>query len=52
VLTQHAASPESDAWPVVAERVTRALDESLPADLAESVRVRVYQLPSDNFLQI
>jgi hypothetical protein len=47
VLTQHAAEPGSDAWHVVAERVTRALGESLSADLAESVQVRVHQLPSD-----
>jgi hypothetical protein len=47
VLTQHTAEPGSDAWRVVAGRVTRALGESLSADAAESVQVRVHQLPSD-----
>jgi hypothetical protein len=47
VLTQHAAEPGSDAWHVVAARVTRALGESLPADIARSVQVRLHQLPSD-----
>src|ERR1700737_1798763 len=47
VLTQHAAEPGSDAWQVVAGRITRALGESLAADVAESVQVRVHQLPSD-----
>jgi hypothetical protein len=47
VLTQHAGEPGSDAWHVVAGRVTSALAESLSADLAENVQVRVHQLPSD-----
>jgi hypothetical protein len=45
VLTQHAIVPASDVWRGVSQRVTRALGESLPADLAGRVQVRVCQVP-------
>ena len=45
VLTQHAAVPGSDVWQVIAERVTRSVRDSLAADVAQRVQVRIFQLP-------
>jgi GGDEF domain-containing protein len=46
VLTQHSDTVGADLQEVVSRRIARALSERLPSELADQVRVRVYQLPS------
>jgi hypothetical protein len=46
VLTQHSDAAGADLQEVVSRRIAQVLRESLPAELASLVRVRIYQLPS------
>jgi hypothetical protein len=46
VLTQHADTAGAELQEAVSRRIAQVLDQRLPADLAQRVRVRVYQLPS------
>lgn len=46
VLTQHADAAVRDVPDIVRQRITAALREALPSEIAQRVEVSVYQLPA------